>query len=149
MADGFDVSELTDFSKKILARVSDELPKESRKFIKKQANLLNKKNKLAFNSTGIGEGGKDTLKGFKAGKVYKYKGALSVRAFNSSIVTSKDGKKYSFGAMMNNGFMHINRDGSESFVPGHHFMEKSLVSFQNQYVSNCEQFISEMIPKML
>lgn len=43
--DGFDFSELTKFEKKLTEKVNDTMPKESRKFIKKEANNLNKKNK--------------------------------------------------------------------------------------------------------
>lgn len=146
--DGFDISELSKFSKDILAMANDTLPKESRKFIKKQGTKLSKKDKSTYESMGIGEGSKEMAKAFKSGKAYKYDGAYSVRAYNSSVVTSKDGKKYSLGGMLNNGFRHVNRDGSETFVPGYHFMEKALSDFEAEYVKNCEEFIGQIISKL-
>jgi len=149
--DGFDISELSKFSTDMLAIANDKMPKESKKFIKKQGALLSKKNKAEYSSCGVGSGIKEfakyTLTGFKAGKVYKYDGALSVRAYNGTTVINKAGKKYSLGGMLNNGFVHVNRDGSESFVPGYHFMEKALSSFNNEYVLNCETFVYDVVVK--
>lgn len=147
-SDGFDITELSKLGKDLLAMANDKLPKESRKFIKKQGAKLSKKDKATYKSMGIGESGKDMEKAFKSGKAYKYNGAYSVRAYNSSIVTSKDGKKYSLGAMLNNGFRHVNRDGSETFVIGYHFMEKALSDFESEYVQNCEDFIDEIISQL-
>lgn len=148
MSDGFDLSELDKFSKDILAMANDNLPKESRKFIKKQGTKLSKKDKSVYDCMGIGEGSKEMKKAFKAGKAYKYNGAYSVRAYNKAVVESKDGKKYSLGAMLNNGFRHVNRDGSETWVPGYHFMEKALSDFESEYIENCEEFIEEIISKL-
>jgi len=138
--DGFDISELSKFSTDMLAIANDKMPKESKKFIKKQGALLSKKNKAEYSSCGVGSGIKEfakyTLTGFKAGKVYKYDGALSVRAYNGTTVINKAGKKYSLGGMLNNGF-----------VPGYHFMEKALSSFNNEYVLNCETFVYDVVVK--
>lgn len=150
MADGFDLSEMDKFTKDILAMANDKLPKESRKFIKRQGGQLTKKNKSTYNSMGIGSGDNKGImaKSFKTGKAYKYKGAYSVRSYSKAIVISKSGKKYLLPAMLNNGFRHVNKDGSETWVPGYHFMEKASKSFEAEYVNNCEKYIEEIISKL-
>lgn len=147
--DGLDINELTNFEKDLMKFANDTMPKESRKFIKQQGTKLTKKNKEVFKNCGIGTGdSKEFEKNFKTGKVYKYDGAYSVRAFNGDVVTSKDGKYYSLGGILNNGFIHKARDGSETFVPGYHFMEKARKDFQNTYYDECEKFVDKIIDKI-
>lgn len=150
MDDGLDLKELTKFETDLMKIANDFLPKESKKFLKKQGTKLSKKNKQAYDSCGVGSGeNKEVAKAFKAGKVYKYDSALAIRAYNGAIVTNKDGsKKYSFGAMMNNGYRHINRDGTESWVAGYHFMEKASSEFQSEYVENCQEFVNQIVDKI-
>lgn len=140
--DGFDFSELTKFEKKLTEKVNDTMPKESRKFIKKEAGKLNKKNKAVFKSKGIGQETGNLLKGFKAGKAYKYNGVWSARAFNSS----------PHAHLLNNGFMwkpHKNQKGEEKFIPGFHFMEDAAKAFENSYYSDVEEWLYEVFIKGL
>lgn len=140
--DGFDFSELTKFEKKLTEKVNNTMPKESRKFIKKEAGKLNKKNKAVFKSKGIGQETGNLLKGFKAGKAYKYNGVWSARAFNNS----------PHAHLLNNGFMwkpHKNQKGEEKFIPGFHFMEDAAKAFESSYYSDIEEWLYEVFIKGL
>jgi len=140
--DGFDFSELTKFEKKLTEKVNDTMPKESRKFIKKEAVKLNKKNKDIFKSKGIGEETGNLLKGFKSGKAYKYSGVWSARAFNNS----------PHAHLLNDGYMwtpHKGAKGTEKFIPGFHFMEEAAKVFENSYFSDVEEWLYQVFIKGL
>lgn len=142
MSDGFDISELTKFEKKLVSAVNDTMPKESRKFIKKEANKLNKQNKSAYKSKGIGEETGNLLKGFKAGKAYKYQGVWSARAYNGS----------PHAHLLNDGYMwtpHKGANGEEHFIPGFHFMEDAAKAFESGYYDDVEDFLHEVLIKGL
>ncbi len=142
MSDGFDISELTKFEKKLASIANDTMPKESRKFIKTEANKLNKSNKSAYKSKGIGTETGNLLKGFKSGKAYKYKGVWSARAFNSS----------PHAHLLDQGFMwkpHKGDEGTEKFIPGFHFMDQASKSFENSYYDDVEEFFYQVFRKGL
>lgn len=142
MEDGFNTNELTKFEKKLLSLANDTMPKESKKFIKKETNKLNTKNKSVYKSKGIGEETGNLIKGFKAGKVYKYSGAWSGRAYNSS----------SHAHLLEKGFIwtpHKGQSGNEKFIPGFHFMEDAARAFQSSYYNDIEDFIDEVLDKGL
>jgi len=142
MSDGFDISELTKFEKKLAATANDTMPKQSRKFIKKEGNKLNKQNKSIYKSKGIGEETGNLLKGFKAGKAYKYQGAWSTRAYNSS----------PHAHLLNDGYMwtpHKGAKGEEHFIPGFHFMEDAAKVFQSSYYEDIEEFLENVFIKGL
>ncbi len=142
MADGFDISELTKFEKKLANTVNDVMPKESKKFIKKEANKLNKQNKKVYQGKGIGEVTGNFKKGFKSGKAYKYQGSWSARAYNSS----------PHAHLLNDGYMwtpNRGQSGEERFIPGFHFMEESASLFAAGYYSDVEEFLKDLLIKGL
>lgn len=145
MGDGFEgLGALDNFTKEMLDLVNDKMPKESKKFLKKNANQLKTATKNEAKSLGIIEKTGNYYNGFKSGKVYDYNGSLSCRAFNSS----------PHAHLLENGFMWRphkkevkgkKQTGSEKFIPGFHPFEKAYKDFISQYYSNCEQFVSDMI----
>ena len=139
MADGFDISELTNFDKKLVNLANDKMPRESKKFVKKEAGKLNRKNKSAYKSKGIGEKTGNLLRGFKSGKVYKFNGAWSCRALNSS----------PHAHLIDKGWMHKASNGNEKFVPGFNFMEDAAKGFESQYYNDIEEFFDEVLEKGL
>ena len=150
MADGFDFSELTKFEKKLVEKANNTMPKQSRKFIKKQANKLNKKNKQVYKSKGIGEETGNLIKGFKSGKAYKYKGTWSARALNSSPHAHllNDGYMWSPHKKVAKG-QKIKQTGEEKFIPGFHFMEEAAKGFESGYYKDVEEFLKEVFIKGL
>lgn len=142
MSDGFDFTELTNFEKKLVSLANDKMPKESKKFIKKEANKLNKKNKSAYKSKGIEEKTGNLIKGFKSGKAYKFNGAWSARAFNSS----------PHAHLLDKGFIwkpHKGQTGEEKFIPGFNFMEDARISFESEYFGDVNKFIDDVLEKGL
>lgn len=141
-SDGFDISELDKTMQKMLSVANDTMPKESKKFLKKEAGKLRKVDVKVFKSKGIESKTGNLLKGFKSGKVYNYKGNLSVRAFNSS----------PHAHLLNDGWMwtpHKGQSGSEKFIPGFHFMEDAENEFESTYFDDCEDLTYDIIKKLL
>jgi len=142
MADMFDINELTDFGENLVKLANEKMPKESKKFIKNEANKLNRKNKSVYKSKGIGEETGNLLKGFKSGKAYKFNGAWSARAFNSS----------PHAHLLDKGFIwkpHKGQKGEEKFIPGFNFMEDARKAFEGQYYNDVEDFIDDVLEKGL
>ncbi|APH15045.1 bacteriophage HK97-gp10, tail-component family protein [Clostridium sporogenes] len=135
MANGFDTTQLDKFGKDLLNTAKKDFPKKSKAFLRKEARKLNKKNKATFVSKGIGEETGNLKKGFKAGKLYKYKGKeLAIRAYNSS----------PHAHLLNDGWMHKARNGDEKFIPGFHFIEESAQSFNSEYYTDIDEFLDEV-----
>ena len=77
----FSTNDLEDLEKEVL-RLARKYPKEAKKFLQKQGNKLKAKAKKKAKSKVKVKTG-NYLKGFKRGKVYKYKGEEdTVRVYN-------------------------------------------------------------------
>lgn len=144
MADGFDFSELTDFSKGLLESANDfKNGKESKKFLNKEGGKLAKKQKSSFNSKGIGSGGEESAevaKSFKKGKVYKYDGDFAVRAYSGHPLTH----------LLNNGHRIVTPDGEEKgFVLGYHFMEDAENGFKGDFYEDIDSFLDDLLDKYI
>lgn len=148
--DGFDLSELTKFEKKLVEKVNDTMPKQSKKFMKKEANKLNKANKKAYKSKGIDEKTGNLTKGFKSGKVYKYKGVWSARAYNNAPHAHliDRGFMWTPHKKIAQGQKNIQK-GEEKFIPGFHFMDEAAKAFENGYYSDVEEFLKDVFIKGL
>lgn len=150
MGDIFDIRELTKYKENLVKLANDTMPQESKKFIKKEANKLNSKNKSVYKSKGIGEETGNLIKGFKAGKAYKFDGAWSARAFNSSphahLIDKgymwKPHKKVAKG-------QKVKQTGEERFIPGFHFMEDAAKAFEGTYYEDINDFIDQVLKKGL
>jgi hypothetical protein len=121
LADGFDLTELMEYTK-TLENTSNNMKQgtSAKKFLGKEGNKLNKLNKSTYKSKGIGEVTGNLVKGFKRGKVYKYEGAWSVRAMNTS----------PHAHLLDKGWIHKASNGNEKFIPGFNFMEDAKQSFE-------------------
>lgn len=151
MSDGFEGLEgLDNFTKSMMDLANNKMPKESKKFLKKNTGQLSRATKKKAKSLGIGEESGKYMESFKAGKTYNYQGALSCRALNSS----------PHAHLIENGFMwkphkkvakgqKKKQTGGEKFMPGFHPFEKAYKDFISKYYNNCEQFISDMLEKGL
>ena len=109
--------------------------------LKKEATKLSKVQKNTFKGFGIGSTGiteQEVLKTMKAGKVYKYNGDLSCRAYCS----------HPLGHLLDQGYIHKggkNHDGAESYVPGYKFIDKAQSEFGTVYNQDLQNFIDDMI----
>jgi hypothetical protein len=139
-SDGFDIHELDAYTQKLLDLANDKMPKESRKFLKKNASQLSKVTKKKAKSLGIDEQTGNYYSHFKAGKVYMFRGNLSCRSFNSS----------PHAHLLEYGHMKVTKDGHEvGFTPGFHIFEKATTEFQNKYYENAEKFVDDLLDKGL
>ncbi len=148
---GFEgLEELDSFTESMLKLANDELPKESRKFIKKQANQLKTATKNKAESLGIIDQTGNYYSHFRSGKVYKYHGALSCRVYNTASAKNDRGAWMSLSAMLENGHLQTNKDRKsvgKGFVPGFHPFLRAYEDFMSKYYNNCEQFVDDMINK--
>ena len=83
-----------------------DLPKESKKFLRKNARRLARLTKRKAKQLGIDQQSDDNkayYSRFKSGKVYKYNGQLSIRSYNSS----------PHAHLLEHGHMMVTHDGRE------------------------------------
>ena len=146
MAEGFsfDTGELDKYAKELMGFANDKLPKESKKYLKKGAGKLTTVNKNAFKSSNAAAGSGATeaemLKRFKAGKVYKYNGDLSCRAYAGHPLAHL----LDLGFIYKAGGFKI-KNGKEKFIPGYHFMAKASQKYESTYYTDTQNFINDMI----
>jgi len=150
MGDIFDIHELTNYEKDLVKLANDTMPKESKKFIKKEAGKLNTKNKSAYKSKGIEEKTGNLLRGFKAGKAYKFEGAWSARAYNNSPHAHLLDKGYMWKPHKKVAKGQKNKQtGAEKFIPGFHFMDDAAAAFEGTYYDDINDFIDQVLAKGL
>lgn len=148
---GFEgLEELDGFTQSMLQLANNELPKESRKFIKKQANKLKTVTKNKAKDLGIIDQTGNYYNHFKSGKVYKYHGALSCRVYNTAGAKNDRGVWIPLAAILENGHLQTNKDRKcvgRGFIPGFHPFLRAYEDFISKYHDNCEQFVDDMINK--
>lgn len=133
----FDTKDLDNLSSD-LAYVSKTLKaeKETKKFLRTQGKELNKENKKQANLFHIKKKTGNFIKGFKKGKVYKFQGNLTIRAYNSS----------QHAHLLEYGHRKVNEKGDDvGFTEGYHFMEKAKNLYGPKYQQEVEKFIDELL----
>lgn len=155
----FDVSELTEFEKEILGIANNDMPKETKKFLRKQGNKLKKKTlNKAKAEVKVGER-KDATKyhkSIKRGKVYKYdgNGGLSVRVYSNAPHAHL--LEYGHRQVVNppkpkgRGVIPGKGIGKEvGFVEGCYVFEKTAKEFELEHYNDTERFIDDVLDKGL
>lgn len=114
-------------------------PKTTKKFMNKQGFALRRKcrdtgKKLVTKRTGTYN------KGWRKGKVYKYKGDktnLAVRVYNAAPGAGaiEVGRKY-------------RKNGKEWFKEGKHVMEKSIKDFEPEYLRALDDLMDELVSQI-
>ena len=133
----FDTKDLDNLASD-LAYVSKALKaeKETKKFLRDQGKELNKENKKQANLLMINKKTGNFKKGFKKGKVYKYQGNLTIRAYNSS----------PHAHLLEFGHRKVTQSGDEiGFTEGYHFMEKARNIYGSKYEEAVEEFIDDLL----
>ena len=143
MSDGFDINELDAFSQELLAIANDTMPKETRKFLKKNAKQLSRVTKYIAESQAIGEVTGNYFNSFKSGKVYKFNGNLSCRSFNSS----PHAHLIEYGHLYKGGFKV--KGGEEKFIPGFYVFDKAVRDYSDTFFDESEKFIDDVMKKGL
>lgn len=139
MADGFDFKELDNFQRGILEVANDTMPKESKKFIRKEGTKLRKNTVKKAREKLKKKTGK-YFKSVKRGKAYYYKNNLSIRAYSTA----------PHAHLIEKGHRQVTKDGKEvGWVDGKHIFEDSQKEFENEYFEDNEKFIEEIVKTIL
>lgn len=138
--DGFDLSELDEFTSQMLDLAERKMPREVRKFMRTEGTKLRR----VTVSTARRETKKRTgtyIKGIKRGKVYVYEGdTLSVRVYNSS----------PHAHLIEDGHRQVTRGGrAVGFVRGKRVFAKAQRAFEAEFLNDCMDFVDELLEKGL
>lgn len=140
--DGFDVSELSNFEKKLLNMAADfEKGKHAKKFLRTEGTKLRKQT----SAKAKGKVKKDTgdyFKSIKRGRVYLYQGnrAWSIRVYSGA----------PHAHLIEKGHRQVTKDGKEvGFVQGKHVFEDSEKQFTNEYFNDVQNFLDDLLDKGL
>lgn len=132
-----DFSELDSFSKEIYS-MGANFPKKQKKFLEKQGEHL--RHATVSESKRHGKRiNKLTQKSTKNGKVYKYKGAKSIRVYSNAPHMH----------LIENGHRMVTHDGREvGFVSGKHVFEKAAKKFEPHFVDEVSKMIEKEFDKL-
>lgn len=137
--DGFDFKELDDFSLQMIEVANDTMPKESKKFLRKEGTKLRKITAKKARKKVKKDTGR-YFKSIKRGKVYDYEDSLAIRAY------STDNKAH----LLEKGHREVTHDGEEvGWVDGFHIFEESGKEFQDEYFDDNEEFVEEIVKALL
>lgn len=130
-----DTKDLEDLEKEVI-RLARNYPKETKKFLQKQGNKL-KVRAIKKAKSKLKEKTGNYLKGFKRGKVYKYKEEEdTVRVYNYM----------PHAHLIEYGHRIVGKNGKEhGFKKGHFILEEARAEFQDEFIKAADNFIDEVI----
>lgn len=136
----FDLTELDEFTKRMLDLAERKMPRETRKFLMAAGNKLRKETRATAQKS-VKHRTRTYLKRIKRGRVYKYQGdTLAVRVFSSA----------PHAHLIEYGHRMVTKSGDEvGFVRGEFVFERSYRRFQSIFVQDCEDFIDQMLDEGL
>ena len=132
----FDFKELDDFSKALLEQGMRDQPARTRKFLNKQGYALRKKARN-ISKQKVKKRSGAYHKGWRKGKVYKYRGDkdnLAVRVFNAT----------PGAGAIEVGRTYKKKDGSEWFKKGAHVLETATQEFEPEYREALDDLLDEL-----
>ena len=154
--EGFLFDELSEFKKELMRDIKENFPKETEKFIKKEAGkALSVARKIAKRQVGTSKGtkkdwqeSKSYHKGFKVGKTYNYGNDLCCRAYNkaphahlieyghvnvprsSARATTREGRKE-----------QASQSRGTGFTMGKLIFKQAEMQFLSEYLNDAEEFM--------
>lgn len=144
----FDVSELDEFTSKLVKLAIKEMPKETNKFMRKEGNKLKgqtiktAKNKLKNYSSDP----KSYMKSIKRGRVYNYNGdEKAIRVYSSA----PHGHLIEYGHVLVKGGKRGKGGKEIGFVRGKNIFKNSKEAFKETFYKDNEKFIDDMLDKGL
>lgn len=138
----FNFDELNVYDRNILRIAENEMPRETKKFVRTEGRKLKTKTKKKARSKVKKRTG-NYLKGIKNGKVYKYSGngGTSIRVYS--------GKPAYHAHLIEYGHVIRNKSGEEvGFAPGYHVFQEAADEFQPEFYSDTQKFIDEMADEL-
>lgn len=139
--EGFNFRDLTKYEQDMLSMSHKILPREVKKFIRKEGTQLKKitvKNARSKVKKKTG----NYFKSIKKGRAYIYSGngGNSIRIYSNA----------PHAHLIENGHRIVNKSGVEKgFKPGLHIIENSRKEFEGQFYNDIENFIDDVIGKGL
>ncbi|NGM81290.1 HK97 gp10 family phage protein [Paenibacillus sp. 7124] len=138
--DGFDTRKLDAFARQLLEIAEETMPRETKKFLRQEGLKLTRLVRNNAKSSGIEKESGNYFCSIKRGKIYKFDGNLSIRAY------SNDPKAH----LLEHGHRNVGKDGSEhGFTKGYKVFKRSQQEFERQYLDDCEEFINDLLKKGL
>lgn len=138
----FNFDELNVYDQQILNIAENEMPRETKKFVRKEGQKLKTKTRKKARSKVKKRTG-NYLKGIKNGKVYKYSGngGTSIRVYS--------GKPAYHAHLIEYGHIIKNKSGEEvGFAPGYHVFQEAADEFQPEFYSDTQKFIDKMADEL-
>lgn len=138
----FNFDELNVYDQQILNIAENEMPRETKKFVRKEGQKLKTKTRKKARSKVKKRTG-NYLKGIKNGKVYKYSGngGTSIRVYS--------GKPAYHAHLIEYGHIIKNKSGEEvGFAPGYHVFQEAADEFQPEFYNDVQKFIDEMADEL-
>lgn len=165
--DGFDMRELTRYSRRLLNMAQQQFPQETKQFLRKEAGTLNKrtkeKAKREVGKNGKGEAPKENdkryLAGFKKGKAYLHEptNSYAVRVYNSRphahlIEYGHEqamAGKYIPAAGQKGAMPGLGKQIKQGRIKGKLILRTASEAFEQEFIGDTEQFIDDMLQKGL
>lgn len=139
---GFDISQLQNYEKKLLGLAVDlKKGKYAKSFLRKEGTKLRRKT-LSIARRKVKKVTGNYFKSIKRGKVYLYKnnGAWSIRVYSNA----------PHAHLIEHGHRQVTADGREvGFVQGKHVFEVSEKQFTAEYFADVQNFIDDVLKKGL
>ncbi len=135
--DGFDLRELTKYSKNLRKLGEKKMTKELKKHLRKEGTKLKKVTKTEAKKVNKRTG--NYHKSIKRGKIYKKDGDIAIRVYSSA----------HHAHLIEEGHRQVTKDGREmGFVPGKHIFRDSQNEFSEVFVSDTETFMNELTDEL-
>lgn len=139
MEDLFDSRELDRYAREILNIANDDMPKESKKFIRAEGRMLKTATKKKARQKVKKRSG-DYLDGIKTGKPYIYRGnsGLSIRVYS--------GKPAYHGHLIEYGHIVKNEKNGEElgYADGFDVFDEAAKEFESKFFNDTEEFIDKV-----
>lgn len=137
---GIDFSQMDAMTKRLMDLAVKKMPKESKKFLKAEAMKLKKIISKKAKSSSVRKKSGAYFKSIKRGKIYKYQGKLSIRAY------STDPKAH----LIEYGHRIVDKSGNEhGFQSGFHVFKQSQLQFEPVFKADCKEFFSSLLEQGL
>jgi hypothetical protein len=149
---GFDTSEIEEFNDEMVQLAQVEFPRETKAFLRREANALNRNARKGYRSETKKKTG-NLLRGLTHGAPYLYNGdEYQIRAKN----TAPHAHLIEYGHHLttipvtsSNGQVLYIKSNKERNVEGKHIMGRADIQFKNIFPDDVGKFIDEMLEKGL
>lgn len=162
MASGFDLHELTNYEKHVIKTAQNVFPKESKQFLKKNANDLSKIQKKEFKKVPmdkVEKAEREMVKAYRKG--FRFDGHFKGKARTYTLKTMKSGKVGKNGNtfyckaggrgilnLVSKGYWHkggfSEKNGIETYIKGFDTVDNAAGQFEGTYYKNCSEFVDNI-----